>query len=68
MNFSIKDLQILLINDKIKNDNMLTKEVTVKRFLQRDFPSRAESGKLKSDSEVPFRVAGLNSVIVGSDG
>ncbi len=38
----------------------MTKEVTVKRFLQRDFPPRAESGTLKSDSEVPFRVARLN--------
>ena len=35
----------------------MTKEVTVKRFLQRDFPPWAESGGLKSDSEVPFRVA-----------
>lgn len=35
----------------------MTKEVTVKRFLQRDFPPRAESGGPESDSEVPFRVA-----------
>lgn len=46
----------------------MTKEVTVKRFLQRDFPSQAESGKLKSDSEVPFRVARLNGQLVGLDG